>query len=709
MGTKKTAARGTPKRKGPGAASTPRVRLGRRGLRIGDTPAELGLWSGAVHYWRLARDDWRPALLETARLGLPIVETYAPWGVHELGPGEFDFGERDPRKDLGAFLDLAGELGLYVFLRPGPHINAELTYFGIPERVVYDKACQARSPRQNPVILSFPPEMFPVPSYASSNYHGEVGRWFDAVAEIAAPRLWPDGPIVLLQVDNEASYYFRDDNYEQDYHPDAVELWRRFIEAKHGRLEDAAGAHRRPYGSWDEVLPPTRFDARTPEELPLHLDWAEFKEELITQALARMKRRLARAGLKQVPTVHNLPLGDGGLPLSVPAIDRVVDVVGLDYYHQSRQHRTIKRRTLYLSGTVPLPYAPELGVGAPYWFPPLSHEDSLFTALVALAYGLRGFNLYMTVDRDRWYGAPIDARGTPRIEAAVWKQLLDALQRLRFHELERRAEVALMVPREYGRLARATHLLGGLLSSSHLEAIGGTPVDGCSEDPLGFDAPVQIDWWWLLGRMSDALTAAGVPYVYVDGETPATRIRGIRLLFTPCYEFVSMERWKRLLELGHKGVTVAFGPRTPTFDDRMRRYPFELPADARLVDPRHADEARALVDGFVAELALPRPFRAYPAPVETAVHEDADGPKVLFVMQPEDASVDARVEVPGPVELRDVLSGDRFAGEGEVRIPLAPKSCRMLAVERLGAPAETAQAAGQGGGLRPRARRRVPR
>ena len=67
-------------------------------------------------------------------LGLTFVESYVPWGVHETAEGRFDFGEDDPRKDLGAFLDLAKELGLYVFLRPGPHVNAELPYFGLPRR-----------------------------------------------------------------------------------------------------------------------------------------------------------------------------------------------------------------------------------------------------------------------------------------------------------------------------------------------------------------------------------------------------------------------------------------------------------------------------------------------------------------------------------------------------------------------------------------------
>jgi beta-galactosidase len=295
--------------------------------------------------------------------------------------------------------------------------------------------------------------------------------------------------------------------------------------------------HDRRYATWDDVHPPERFDAEKASELPIHLDWARFQEHLIETSLRRLRRRMARAGLAGVAVTHNVALGDGGQPVSVPGIDGVVDLVGFDYYHAARDFRTLKRRTLYLAGTLTFPYAPELGVGAPPWFVPLSHDDSIFCAMEACAYGLRGFNLYMAVDRDRWYGAPIDAHGTPRVEAAVWKHLVQALVRLEFHKLERPARVALMVPREYARLSRQTHVLGPL-SPSTLEAVGGTPVDGSSEDPLGFAGPVQVLWWRMLAKAADALTHLGVPYLYVDSEAPVQRFDDVELVIVFVYEFV---------------------------------------------------------------------------------------------------------------------------------------------------------------------------
>ena len=105
------------------------------------------LYAGSVHYWRLEPSDWRPALDRPRSSGSASSTPTCRGACTRSRPGEADFGENDPRRDVVAFLRLAHELGLYAIVRPGPHINAELTYFGIPERIVWDPECQARSPQ----------------------------------------------------------------------------------------------------------------------------------------------------------------------------------------------------------------------------------------------------------------------------------------------------------------------------------------------------------------------------------------------------------------------------------------------------------------------------------------------------------------------------------------------------------------------------------
>ena len=172
-----------------------------------------------------------------------IVADRSPERELIIGPSEYDFGERDPRLDVARFLRMAHDVGLRCLLRPGPHINAELTFFGLPERIVWDPECQARTPGGHPVMLPMVPVAFPVPSYASDAFLEETARWYRVVGQRLASLCWPDGPIVLVQVDNEGALYFRDGQYDQDYHPDAIVRYRAFLRAKYGSLDALAAAY----------------------------------------------------------------------------------------------------------------------------------------------------------------------------------------------------------------------------------------------------------------------------------------------------------------------------------------------------------------------------------------------------------------------------------------------------------------------------------
>ena len=59
-------------------------------------------------------------------------------------------------------------------------------------------------------------------------------------------------------------------------------------------------------------------------------------------------------------------------------------------------------------------YGAEVGAGFPPFFAPLDEDDSMYALMAAMAYGLRGFNLYMAVERDRRIGAPLNPHGRAR-------------------------------------------------------------------------------------------------------------------------------------------------------------------------------------------------------------------------------------------------------------------------------------------------------
>ena len=62
--------------------------------------------------------------------------------MHEPHPGQFDF-EGD--LNVAEFINLAGELGLYVLFRPGPYICSEWDWGGLPFWLLRDPNMVVRS------------------------------------------------------------------------------------------------------------------------------------------------------------------------------------------------------------------------------------------------------------------------------------------------------------------------------------------------------------------------------------------------------------------------------------------------------------------------------------------------------------------------------------------------------------------------------------
>lgn len=86
--------------------------------------------AGAMHYFRLPGLALRRDRLRKLKAaGYNAVDLYIPWSFHAPAPGTFNF---EGCRDLDALLKLTQELGLWVIIRPGPYINAELSGGGLP-------------------------------------------------------------------------------------------------------------------------------------------------------------------------------------------------------------------------------------------------------------------------------------------------------------------------------------------------------------------------------------------------------------------------------------------------------------------------------------------------------------------------------------------------------------------------------------------------
>lgn len=674
------------------------VRLVKEGLEIGGKT--LPLFAGSVHYWRLDPRDWRACLAATRALGMRFVDTYIPWSVHEVAPGVLELGATDPQRDVTAFLKLAQELDLYAIVRPGPHINAELTLFGIPERVVWDPACQARTPQQNPVILPMLPQAFPVPSYASEVFLDETTRYYRAIGKELAPLLYPDGPIVMVQIDNEGAMYFRDGAYDQDYHPDAIAQYRAFLRERYTTVDELG----RAYGfdpaaegapRFGDIAPPTRLDAKVASDLVRHVDWAEFQEQLLSRAMQRFSDAMAAAGVDGLPRSHNFPPGQESTPLNAASVRGSIDLVGYDYYNKASASTrvTIMRRTSELavrSEALGVPsFACEMGAGYPPFFPPLEERDSVFTILTALAYGLKGFNLYMAVERDRWIGAPIDPHGRERPFSLFWRKLTGALEKVDFVHLRRNVPVRILIPRNERRLARVTHAFGPI-SGAFFSVAGAGARESCFEDEFGLGFPPAVEADAFTRLLESALDARGVPFAHVGGEDGDVSLEGAKWICCVSSGGLSPTLFGKLASAGQAGALISLGPRTPGLGGARRelREPFDVerlnaafPGLAVLCDS-DPNSVEALVARAIERLQLPL-CSVDPDGVFATIHEDRGGrPRILFLINPSSNDCAVRVRLDPTLELATDLLKDQthtlVGGALDVRVK--PKTVRMLAL-----------------------------
>jgi beta-galactosidase len=138
--------------------------------------------SGSIHFARVPRANWRDILLKLKRSGFNTVETYVFWNYHEAHEGQFDFTTEN--RDLGAFLDVAKQVGLYAIVRVGPYSCAEWANGGFPTWLYFKPDLTVRG--ENKAYLAC------------------VDDWFNKMLPIVAQhQINKGGNVILVQLENE--------------------------------------------------------------------------------------------------------------------------------------------------------------------------------------------------------------------------------------------------------------------------------------------------------------------------------------------------------------------------------------------------------------------------------------------------------------------------------------------------------------------------
>ena len=140
------------------------------------------VWSGEMHPFRLPSPSlWRDVLQKMKASGFNTVAFYFDWGYHTPKQGVYDFSGI---RDIDLLLRMAKETGLYVIVRPGPYMNAEVTRGGFPSWLV-TQAARARTD---------------APEYLAA-----ADEWLTQINSILRRHQLTDGGgnIILYQIENE--------------------------------------------------------------------------------------------------------------------------------------------------------------------------------------------------------------------------------------------------------------------------------------------------------------------------------------------------------------------------------------------------------------------------------------------------------------------------------------------------------------------------
>ncbi|HEY1724086.1 MAG TPA: beta-galactosidase [Steroidobacteraceae bacterium] len=134
---------------------------------------------GEFHYTRVPERYWDQELAKMRAAGVDVVSSYVIWQHHEQHAGEFNWrGDRD----LRAFVQACARHGLYVMLRLGPWVHAEVRFGGLPDWVVDGMPTRSNDPTYLHYVERF---------------YGQIG------AQVQGLMWKDDGPIIGIQLENE--------------------------------------------------------------------------------------------------------------------------------------------------------------------------------------------------------------------------------------------------------------------------------------------------------------------------------------------------------------------------------------------------------------------------------------------------------------------------------------------------------------------------
>ncbi len=397
----------------------PQVTIKDKRIFVDQTPVDL--ISGEFHYWRVDPDYWGPILKAIKDLDIQTISTYVSWQFHEVAEGHLDFyGETMRSRNLDGFLKEVKENGFWLLVRPGPFIHGETPNMGVPDRIYMHHRLDAY-------------------------FQAETRAYVEQVAEVIRPYLATHGgPILAVQPDNEIECW--DYLYEKELGLRGGDgLFQVFLRERYPSIEalnESWGTHYQGFegaqgfnGGYKEY----RTDRRR------FRDALEFRSWYVARYAAWLTRTFKDVGI-DVPIYFN-GYKNFNKEQNLAQLAEIGDFAGPNLYPTEEfkgdpdEFRAMLEDLRYSKVYSAIPYISEMqagnahGMHYPRGLAGPRHYRMM--AAGAILSGISSWTWYMLVNRDQWYGSPIDQMGRKPLELfEVYKQIVRAAHSMDLSDLK---------------------------------------------------------------------------------------------------------------------------------------------------------------------------------------------------------------------------------------------------------------------------------
>jgi beta-galactosidase len=148
--------------------------------------------SGEIHPARIPAEYWRHRIRMAKAMGCNTISMYIFWNYHETEEGVFDFSTGN--HNIGEFIRIVQDEGMWLIVRPGPYVCAEWDLGGIPSYLLKIPDIKLRT--LDPRFMA-----------AAERYMARLA------VEIKPYLITNGGPILMLQVENEYGSFSNDHKY----------------------------------------------------------------------------------------------------------------------------------------------------------------------------------------------------------------------------------------------------------------------------------------------------------------------------------------------------------------------------------------------------------------------------------------------------------------------------------------------------------------